>query len=129
MRVNITKSLHVNEIPKEVRSMIDKIHKYMSYDLQNNLQNIVRLSLSSNSEEFFSSAEHIDAFRKELATIDTAFQGCQNIIRGYKDVVAAPQEVEPPAAEHSEEEYDEEETDQVSDIEEVYEYSNQYEDG
>ena len=53
----------------------------------------------------------------------------QNIIRGYKDVVAAPQEVEPPAAEHSEEEYDEEETDQVSDIEEVYEYSNQYEDG
>ena len=94
MRVNVTKSLHVNEIPKEVRSMVDKIHKYMSYDLQDNLQNIVRLSLSSNGEEFFASIESIDAFRKDLATIDIALQECQNIIKGYKDVVMAPQDEE-----------------------------------
>ena len=124
MRVNVTKSLHVNEIPKEVRSMVDKIHKYMSYDLQDNLQNIVRLSLSSNGEEFFASIESIDAFRKDLATIDTALQECQNIIKGYKDVVMAPQDEETSSTEADEFHRETNKQEEVN-----YEYDNQYEEG
>ena len=127
MKVKISKTIDIGQIPTEARRMLDQAKNHLVYGIPESMNQITRNSLSSSGEEFFQTIETIDLFRKELAVLDESMQEVQNILKGYKEVIMP--EVEPPVVEHSEEEYEEEEADQVSDIEEVYEYGNQYEEG
>jgi len=85
------------------------------YGLPANMNRVTMKSLSSNGEEFFKTIEEIDLFRKELTALDESVQEVQNILKGYKEAVM-------PEVKQPEEEYSEEETVQISDIEEEYEY-------
>tara|TARA_R110000851_G_scaffold301038_1_gene457329 strand:- start:253 stop:636 length:384 start_codon:yes stop_codon:yes gene_type:complete len=127
MKVKISKTIDIGQIPTEARRMLDQAKNHLVYGLPESMNQITRNSLSSNGEEFFKAIETIELFRQELAVLDESMQEVQNILKGYKEAIMP--EVEPPVVEHSEEEYEEEEADQVSDIEEVYEYGNQYEEG
>lgn len=99
MKVKIAKTIDMNQIPNEVRRMLDQIKNNLSYGLPEGMNRVTMHSLSSKGEEFFQTIEMIDSFRQDLAALDESLQEAQNILAGYKEAVM-------PKAE--EEEYDEE---------------------
>ena len=115
MKVKISKTIDIGQIPTEVRRMLDQAKNHLIYGLPANMNRVTMKSLSSNGEEFFKTIEEIDLFRKELTALDESVQEVQNILKGYKEAVM-------PEVKQPEEEYSEEETVQISDIEEEYEY-------
>ena len=101
MKVKIAKTIDMNQIPNEVRRMLDQIKNNLSYGLPEGMNRVTMHSLSSKGEEFFQTIEMIDSFRQDLAALDESLQEAQNILAGYKEAVM-------PKAEEEEEEYDEE---------------------
>jgi len=99
MKVKIAKTVDMNQIPNEVRRMLDQIKNNLSYGLPEGMNRVTMYSLSSRGEEFFQAVEAIDSLRQDLAAFDESLQEVQNILTGYKEAVM-------PKAE--EEEYDEE---------------------
>ena len=99
MKVKIAKTIDMNQIPNEVRRMLDQIKNNLSYGLPEGMNRVTMYSLSSRGEEFFQAVEAIDSLRQDLAAFDESLQEVQNILTGYKEAVM-------PKAE--EEEYDEE---------------------
>ncbi len=97
MRVKITKTVYANDIPAETRRMLDTAKNRIMYGLPDQMAEIVRMSLSSQGEEYFQTIRLIENFRKELAALDESLQETQNIIQGYKDALM------PPAPQHDEE--------------------------
>lgn len=97
MRVKITKTVYANDIPAETRRMLDTAKNRIMYGLPDQMAEIVRMSLSSQGEEYFQTIPLIEDFRKELAALDESLQETQNIIQGYKDALM------PPAPQHDEE--------------------------
>lgn len=97
MRVKIAKTLHINDIPGETRRMLDSAKNKLMYSLPDSMSEIVRMSLSSQGNEYFQTIELIEAFRNQLAALDESLQETHNIIQGYKDAIM------PPEQEHDEE--------------------------
>ena len=97
MRVKITKTVYANDIPAETRRMLDTAKNRIMYGLPDQMAEIVRMSLSSQGEEYFQTIPLIENFRKELAALDESLQETQNIIQGYKDALM------PPVPQHDEE--------------------------
>jgi len=97
MRVKITKTVYANDIPAETRRMLDTAKNRIMYGLPDQMAEIVRMSLSSQGEEYFQTIRLIENFRKELAALDESLQETQNIIQGYKDAMM------PPSPQHDEE--------------------------
>ena len=110
MKVKISKTVDIGQIPTEVRRMLDQAKNHLIYGLPESMNRVTMNSLSSSGEEFFQTIEIIDLFRKELAALDESVQEVQNILKGYKEAVM-------PEVKQPEEEYSEEETVQISDIE------------
>jgi hypothetical protein len=100
MKVKIAKTVDMNQIPNEVRRMLDQIKNNLSYGLPEGMNRVTMYSLSSKGEEFFQTIEMIDSLREQLSGFDESLQEVQNILAGYKEAVM------PPSPE--EEEYDEE---------------------
>ena len=119
MKVKISKTIDIGQIPAETRRMLDQAKNHLVYGLPESMNQITRKALSSNGEEFFKAIETIELFRQELTALDESMQEVQNILKGYKEAVMP--EAKPPVVEHPEEEYEEEE--------EEHEYGNQYEEG
>ena len=90
MRVKITKTVYANDIPAETRRMLDTAKNRIMYGLPDQMAEIVRMSLSSQGEEYFQTIPLIENFRKELAALDESLQETQNIIQGYKDALMPP---------------------------------------
>ena len=97
MRVKITKTVHVNDVAGETRRMLDGLKNRVMYGMPDQMSEIIRMSLSSQGEEYFQTISLIENFRKELAALDESLQEAQNIIQGYKDAVM------PPPPQHDEE--------------------------
>ena len=87
MRVKITKTIDVNDIAGETRKILDTIKNKIVYGMPDEMSEIVRMSLSSNGDEYFQTIELIENFRKHLTALDANLSEVQNIIQGYKDVV------------------------------------------
>tara|TARA_R100000152_G_C6678654_1_gene113086 strand:+ start:35 stop:415 length:381 start_codon:yes stop_codon:yes gene_type:complete len=87
MRVKITKTIDVNDIAGETRKILDTIKNKIVYGMPDEMSEIVRMSLSSNGDEYFQTIELIENFRKNLTALDENLSEVQNIIQGYKDVV------------------------------------------
>ena len=87
MRVKITKTIDVNDIAGETRKILDTIKNKIVYGMPDEMSEIVRMSLSSNGDEYFQTIELIENFRKHLTALDENLSEVQNIIQGYKDVV------------------------------------------
>ena len=100
MKVKITKTVNIEQIPAESRRMLDRIKNDLLYGLPDKMSQIVMCSLSNQGEDFFKTIGLIDSFRRELAVFDESLQEVQNILEGYRQALMPKPEVE-------EEEYDE----------------------
>ncbi len=101
MKVKITKTIGIEQIPSESRRMLDQVKNNLLYQLPDKMSQVVMHSLSNQGEEFFKTIELIDSFRKELAVFDESLQEVQNILEGYRQALM-------PISEELEEEYNEE---------------------
>ncbi len=102
MKVKITKTIDDNQIPAEVRRMLDQYKNTLMYTMPDQMSAIVRASLSTDGDEFFSVIGLLDVLRQELASLDENLSEVQNVLSGYKDVLVPPEPQSNP-----EEEYDE----------------------
>ena len=90
MKVKMTKTIDINQIPVEVRRILDQAKNVLVYGLPERMSEVVAHSLSSQGEVFFHTIELIDAVREELASLDETLQEAQNIMGGYKEAVMPP---------------------------------------
>ena len=108
MKVKITKTIDMANLPGETRRMLDQAKNELMYGLPDQMSSIVRASLSSQGQEFFQTIDLIDQFRQNLATFDDNLQEIQNVLTGYKNAVMpeppqpTEEEVERAAAEQAE---------------------------
>tara|TARA_R100000458_G_scaffold44183_1_gene42223 strand:- start:1172 stop:1555 length:384 start_codon:yes stop_codon:yes gene_type:complete len=94
MKVKISKTIDMEQIPGEARRMLDQAKNDLMYGLPDQMSQVVRSSLSSNGQEFFSTIEMLDAFRRNLAVFDENLQEIQSVLTGYRDAVMPPVEKE-----------------------------------
>ncbi len=94
MKVKISKTIDMNQIPNETRKMLDQIKNNLVYGLPEKMNQITMCSLSSRAEEFFQTIDEIDGFRQDLASFDQLLQEVQNILTGYKEAVMPSTEPE-----------------------------------
>ena len=114
MKVKISKTIDINQIPGEVRRMLDQAKNDLLYGLPDQMSQVVRSSLSSNGEEFFMTIALVDKFRQNLATFDETLQEINSVLTGYRDaMIPAPapepeqadDELEPEESAEPEEDY------------------------
>lgn len=87
MKVKITKTIDMANLPGETRRMLDQAKNELMYGLPDQMSSIVRASLSSQGQEFFQTIDLIDQFRQNLAAFDDNLQEIQNVLTGYKNAV------------------------------------------
>ena len=88
MKVKITKTIDMHQIPAEVRRMLHQLKNTLMHNMTDSMGQVVRHSLSSQGNEFFYTIDLIDSFRKDLATFDESLQEAQNILSGYKMAIS-----------------------------------------
>jgi 5-bromo-4-chloroindolyl phosphate hydrolysis protein len=85
MRVNITYSVDLNEIPRRIATLLNEA---MIIVTENVLEN---LSLAENSihqdVNVNKTLSALDETRKELAVIDSRLSECTNILIGYQKIL------------------------------------------
>ena len=91
MRVKITKTVDMNDLAGETRRMLDQIKNKIMYGLPDQMSEIVKVSLSNQGQEYFSTIDLIDNLRQQLADIDENLQEVHNIILGYRNAVLPPE--------------------------------------
>lgn len=91
MKVKITKTVEDNQIPAEIRRMLDQYKNTLMYTMPDQMSAIIRASLSTDASEFFSTIERLDDFRRELASLDESLNEVQNVLTGYKDALMPPE--------------------------------------
>ena len=91
MKVKITKTVEDNQIPAEIRRMLDQYKNTLMYTMPDQMSAIIRASLSTDASEFFSTIERLDDFRRELASLDESLNEVQNVLTGYKDALIPPE--------------------------------------
>jgi hypothetical protein len=101
MKVKITKTINLAQLPMEIRTMLDRSKNELVYGLPDQLSAAIRAALSTDGEEFFKTIELIDKFRQGLASFDENLQEIQNVLTGYKSAIIPPEEKQ--EVEHSEE--------------------------
>ena len=91
MKIKITKTVDDNQVPAEIRRMIDQQKNILMYTMPDQMSAIIRASLSTDGAEFFSAIDLLEAFRKELASFDERLNEVQNVLVGYKNVLMPPE--------------------------------------
>ena len=91
MKVKITKTVDDNQVPAEIRRMIDQQKNILMYTMPDQMSAIIRASLSTDGAEFFSAIDLLEGFRKELASFDERLNEAQNVLVGYKNVLMPPE--------------------------------------
>ena len=94
MRIKITKTMDDNQVPAEVRRMLDQCKNTLMYTMPDQMSAIVRASLSTEAVEFFSTIEQIKNFRQQLAFLDEGLSEVENLLMEYKDVLMPPSELD-----------------------------------
>ena len=100
MRVKITKTIPVDDLPPEVRRMVDSVKNRIMYSLSDSIGKITRSSLATSADEYFQTIDLIDSFRQELSALDENLQEITNILTGHKNALFPPEQ---PPEEHEEE--------------------------
>jgi hypothetical protein len=109
MKVKVSKTIDINQVPGEARRMLDRAKNDLMYGLPEQMSLLVRASLSSEGAEFFSTIDLIDMFRRNLATFDENLQEVQTVLVGYKNAVSPPVPEQDPEQEYSQDWLDEQE--------------------
>ena len=121
MKVKITKTIDDNQIPAEVRRMLDQYKNTLMYTMPDQMSAIVRASLSADGAEFFTVIDMLHKFREALASLDENLNEVQSVLVGYKNALMPPEPEQQPDQEWLDKEEAEYEKfmAQVSDTEEV----------
>ena len=90
MKIKITKTIDDNQVPAEVRRMLDQNKNMLLYTLPDKMSAMVRTSLSTDGAEFFSTIELLDSFRQDLASFDENLNELHNVLVGYKNILMPP---------------------------------------
>ena len=94
MKVKITKTIDIHQIPTEARKMLDQAKSDLVNRLPESMNQALMHSLSSQGESFFQTIDLIDSLRHDLASLDESLQEVQNILTGYKKALMPEQEEE-----------------------------------
>jgi hypothetical protein len=87
MNIKITKTINLNDVPSEIRSMISSAKSELDAGLQEQMLQIVRHSLHNTAEEFFGTIDQVEQLRERLTQFDETLQEISNIMLGYKDII------------------------------------------
>ena len=96
MKIKITKTIDDNQVPTEVRRMLDQYKNVLMYTMPDQMSAIVRASLATDANEFFSAIDLLDKFRKDLASLDENLNEVQNVLVGYKNALMHPEPEQQP---------------------------------
>ena len=99
MKVKITKTVDINQVPSEARRMLDQVKNDFVYGMSDKFSQLTMHSLSSQGEVFFETINLLETFRNDLAILDESLQEIQNIMTGYKNAVMPPEEKQEPEQE------------------------------
>jgi Mg2+ and Co2+ transporter CorA len=99
-RVNIAYSIELNNIPKEVSLLIERVAVRLM-KLPDKVQASYR-SLNAGHTNIQEELERIDGVRQELAKIDISLMDCADILHGYQKALVQLREPQQPAAPSSE---------------------------
>jgi Mg2+ and Co2+ transporter CorA len=93
MRVNISYSLELDDIPREVAKFVREIA-----DSQEEVSRLcLQVSSELDDEKITTAVDNIDKIRKVLMNMDTKLQDSTNILAGYqRTLLSPPEEQEPP---------------------------------
>jgi len=103
MKVKITKTVDINQVPNEARRMLDQIKNDFVYGMSDKFNQLVMHSLSTQADSFFETINLLDTFRKDLTILDESLQEVQNIMTGYKNAVIPPERNQEPEQEFDQE--------------------------
>ena len=95
MRVNITYSIEMEEIPAQVSEFLSEVGTRF-IDLGDSIREI-RESLSNNNFSLEKQLERMDKIRRDLAKIDHTMLDCAEILHGYQKALVQlrePQKIE-----------------------------------
>ena len=89
MRVRLSYSVELEEVPEQVAQLIDDEWETISHcdHLVREVVDILRVEDPSMD----SSLKKIDKIRQTLGSIDLRLNECQNILQGYKQAIDTPQ--------------------------------------
>ena len=129
MKVKVSRTIDMSQIPTEARRMLDQAKNNLVYGLPERMNQAIMLSLSSQGEIFFQSIGSIDSLRQDLAHLDESLQEVQNILKGYKEAVmpsedATSDKINQDWVDSQEAEY-EKRLSQIDDIDEESEVENE----
>ena len=98
MRVRLSYSVKLEEVPQHVSQLIDEEWDNIGF-CDHTIKEIIDL-LSSGDPSIDSSLKKIDRVRQMLGSIDLRFAECESILEGYRQAQSAPTEpTEPPVEE------------------------------
>ena len=86
-KVTISKAVSLDDVPAEIRTMVDKVQKELCYTIPDIARTLQMKIFSNNGDEFFKSEGILEYLRKEMLKIDTSLEECAGIISGYKDIM------------------------------------------
>lgn len=95
MRVKISKTISMDDLPGEARRILDIIKNRVVYNFADSMSGIIRSSLSTDAAEYFQTIELIETFRSELASLDENLQEVLNMLQGHKNTLYPPEKPEP----------------------------------
>ena len=100
MRVSIAYSVELENVPDEIRKMLDNVNaKQAGTD-----EYYLNITDCMRNKNYSDTIENINQLRQELATVDVGLQDCANILLGYQNTLLqlqTPQEDSTPQEEPS----------------------------
>ena len=84
MRVNISYSVKLDDVPKTVGNLINESKDKLFLPTNEKIENVLKLISQDNQKK---AIELIDEIRKDLAQADVRLLDCSSILEGYQQAV------------------------------------------
>lgn len=91
MRVRLSYSVKLEEVPEHVAQLIDDEWESISY-CDHLVQEIIDI-LNTEDPSIDSSLKKIDKIRQNLGSLDLRLNECESILQGYKQAMDPPQQL------------------------------------
>ncbi len=86
-KVTISKAVSIEDVPAEIRTMVDKVQKELCYTIPDIMKTVQMKVFSNNGDEFFQTVALLDYLRAELSKADASLEECVEILSGYKKIM------------------------------------------
>ena len=97
-KVTISKAVAIDDVPAEIRTMVDKVQKELCYTIPDIMKTVQMKVFSNSGDDFFQTVALLEYLRIELKKVDTNVEECVGILSGYKEIMMeqlSTQEEEP----------------------------------